>query len=116
MEDQFTANVSCTSGRSERTFVVRPGSNRRNAGSWGEPVTILRSVSWVSRSRRSGRRALHAAEESGLDGRGRWLRGDRAGSATTRTAAGIHLVAEDHEGEGANILVLSDKQLLVDTT
>lgn len=117
MEDQFPAGVLVYVGQKPEgaTFVVRPGSNRRNRWFWGEPVTILRSVSWGESLKALRPQGFYTLpDDLNLDGGGRWVKGAIVQLGYNQDGRAILFVAEDHEGEDRNVLVFSDRGLMID--
>ncbi len=95
-------------------FVVRPSSNRNNRWSWTEPVTLLRSVSWAETLKRLPTEGFYTLpRDMALDGGGRWLRNAIVQLGYNGEGKGILFVAELHATEPRNVLVFSDRGLLV---
>jgi hypothetical protein len=117
MEEQFPANVLVYVGQKPEgaTFVVRPGANRKNRWFWGEPVTILRSVSWGESLKALRPQGFYILpEDLDLGSGGRWLKGAIVQLGYNQEGRGIIFVAEDHEGEERNLLVFSDKGMMIE--
>ena len=117
MEEQFPAGVLVYVGKKPEgaTFVVRPGSNRRNRWFWGEPVTILRSVSWGESLKPLPAQGFYTLpQDIDLGGGGRWLKGAIVQLGYNGEGKGILFVGEDHDSEERNVLVFSDKGMLID--
>ena len=117
MEEHFPAGVLVYVGQKPEgaTFVVRPGSNRRNRWFWGEPVTILRSVSWGESLKPLRAQGFYTLpEDINLDGGGRWVKGAIVQLGYNQDGRGILFVAEDHDAEERNVLVFSDRGMLCD--
>jgi hypothetical protein len=117
MEEQFPANALVYVGQKPEgaTFVVRPGANRRNRWFWGEPVTILRSVSWGESLRALRPQGFYTLpEDLDMGGGGRWLKGAVVQLGYNQDGRGILFVGEDHESEERNVLVFSDKGVMID--
>jgi hypothetical protein len=96
-------------------FVVRPGANRRNRWFWGEPVTVLRSLSWAETLKPLRQQGFYTLpEDIELGGGGRWLRNAIVQLGYNGEGKAILFVAEDHEGEERNVLAFSDKGMLID--
>lgn len=97
------------------TFVVRPGSNRRNRWYWGEPTIPLRSTVWAQTLKSlpaEGFYTLPQDVEVG-DG-GKWIKNAIVQLGYNREGQGIIFVAELHESEERNILTFSDRGMVVD--
>lgn len=117
MENEFPANALVYVGRKPEgaTFVVKPGANRRNRWFWGDPVTILRSVSWGESLKALRPQGFYTLpEDLDLGGGGRWLKGAIVQLGYNQEGRGIIFVGEDHEGEERNILAFSDKGMMID--
>lgn len=117
MEDQFPAGVLVYVGQKPEgaTFVVRPGSNRRNRWFWGEPVTILRSVSWGESLKPLRPQGFYTLpEDIQMEGGGRWLKNAIVQLGYNEEGRAILFVAEDHDGEERNILSFSNMGMLID--
>ena len=116
-EDAFPAGVLVYVGQSTNgggSFVVRPGSNRRNRWFWGEPTTILRSPSWAKSLRRLPAEGFYTLPEPvELDGGGRWLKNAIVQLGYNEQGKGIIFVAEWRESETDNALHFSDRGLPV---
>ncbi|MDC3958806.1 hypothetical protein [Polyangium jinanense] len=95
-------------------FVVRPGQNRRNRWFWGKPTYVLRSVSWAESLKRLPSEGFYTLpHDLTLDGGGRWLENAIVQLGYNGEGRGILFVAEDHDGEPRNVLVFSDRGVLV---
>jgi hypothetical protein len=117
MEDQFPANALVYVGQKPEgaTFVVRPGANRRNRWFWGEPVTVLRSVSWGDSLKALRPQGFYTLpQDIDLGGGGRWLKGAIVQLGYNQEGRPIIFVAQDVDGEDRNILEFSDKGMLID--
>lgn len=117
MEDQFPANVLVYVGQKPEgaTFVVKPGSNRRNRWFWGEPVTILRSVSWGESLKALRPQGFYTLpEDITMDGGGRWLKNAIVQLGYNEEGRGILFVAEDHDAEERNVLSFSSMGMMID--
>ncbi len=117
MEEQFPANALVYVGQKPEgaTFVVRPGANRRNRWFWGEPTTILRSVSWGDSLKPLRAQGFYTLpDDIDLGGGGRWIKGAVVQLGYNGEGRAILFVGEDHEEEERNILVFSDKGVLID--
>ncbi|MBK8258961.1 MAG: hypothetical protein IPK82_40665 [Polyangiaceae bacterium] len=117
MEEQFPANCLVYVGQKPEgaTFVVRPGSNRRNRWFWGEPVTILRSVSWGESLKPLRAQGFYTLpEDIDLGGGGKWLKNAIVQLGYNTEGRAILFVGEDHESEERNILVFSEQGILID--
>lgn len=116
-EASFPAGVLVYVGQKPdgSAFVVRPGANRRNRWFWGEPVTVLRSLSWAETLKPLRQQGFYTLpEDIELGGGGRWLRNAIVQLGYNGEGKAIIFVAEDHEGEERNVLVFSDKGMLID--
>ncbi len=116
-EEEFPADTLVYVGQKAEgaTFVVKPGSNRRNRWFWGEPVTILRSVSWGDSLKALRPQGFYTLpDDIDLGGGGRWLKGAIVQLGYNQEGRAILFVGEDHEGGEANILVFSDKGIMID--
>jgi len=97
------------------TFVVRPGSNRRNRWFWGEPVTALRSLSWAETLKPLRQQGFYTLpEDIDLGSGGRWVRNAIVQLGYNGEGKGILFVGEDREGEERNVLEFSDKGISID--
>ena len=97
------------------TFVVRPGSNRRNRWYWGEPTIPLRSTVWAQTLiplRAEGFYTLPQDIDTG-DG-GRWIKNAIVQLGYNREGQGIIFVGELHDNEERNVLLFSDRGMIVD--
>lgn len=96
-------------------FVVRPGSNRRNRWFWGEPVITLRSLSWAETLRPLRPQGFYTLpQDLEFQGGGRWLKNAIVQLGYNGEGKAIVFVGEDHEGEERNVLVFSDKGMMID--
>ncbi|KYG06897.1 hypothetical protein BE21_32200 [Sorangium cellulosum] len=96
-------------------FVVRPGQNRRNRWFWGEPVTLLRSLSWGETLKRLPSEGFYTLpHDLEVAGGGRWLKNAIVQLGYNGEGRGILFVAEDHADETRNVLVFSDRGMLID--
>jgi hypothetical protein len=117
MEEQFPANALVYVGQKPEgaTFVVRPGSNRRNRWFWGEPVTTLRSVSWGDSLKPLRAQGFYTLpEDVDLGGGGRWVKNAIVQLGYNQEGRAILFVGEDREGEERNILEFSDRGMMID--
>ena len=117
MESQFPANALVYVGQKPEgtTFVVRPGANRKNRWFWGEPVTVLRSVSWGESLKELRPQGFYTLpEDIDMGGGGRWLKGAIVQLGYNEEGKGILFVGEDHEGEERNMLVFSDRGIMIE--
>jgi len=112
-EDAFPAGVLVFVGQSTNgggSFVVRPGANRRNRWFWGEPTTILRSLSWAKTLRRLPPEGFYTLPEAmELDGGGRWLKNAIVQLGYNEQGQGIIFVGEWRESGTENVLQFSDR-------
>lgn len=96
-------------------FVVRPGQNRRNRWFWGEPVTILRNLSWTETLKRLPSEGFYTLpQDIEITGGGRWLKNAIVQLGYNGEGRGILFVAEDHADETRNVLVFSDRGMQID--
>jgi len=96
-------------------FVVRPGQNRRNRWLWGEPVTLLRSLSWAETLKRLPAEGFYTLpQDLEIPGGGRWLANAIVQLGYNGEGRGILFVAEDHADEARNVLVFSDRGVQID--
>jgi hypothetical protein len=96
-------------------FVVRPGQNRRNRWFWGEPVTLLRSLSWGETLKRLPSEGFYTLpHDLEVAGGGRWLKNAIVQLGYSGEGRGILFVAEDHADETRNVLVFSGRGMLID--
>ncbi len=117
MENEFPANTLVYVGQKPEgaTFVVKPGANRRNRWFWGDPVTILRSVSWGDSLKPLRAQGFYTLpEDIDLGGGGRWVKGAIVQLGYNTEGRAILFVGEDHEDEERNVLVFSDKGILIE--
>ena len=116
-EDIFPPGVLVYVGQSTNgsgTFVVRPGSNRRNRWFWGEPTTVLRSPSWGKSLRKLPPEGFYTLPEPlELDGGGRWLKNAIVQLGYNEQGQGIVFVAEWRELGTENVLQFSERGLPV---
>lgn len=97
------------------TFVVRPGSNRRNRWFWGEPTILLRSATWADTLKPLRPQGFYTLpQDIEITGGGRWLRGAVVQLGYNREGRAILFVGEDHAEEEQNVLIFSDKGMMID--
>ncbi len=97
------------------TFVVRPGSNRRNRWYWGEPTVPLRSTVWAQTLMSLPSEGFYTLpQDIEVGDGGRWVKNAIVQLGYNREGQGIIFVAELHEAEERNILSFSDKGMVVD--
>lgn len=95
-------------------FVVRPGQNRRNRWFWGSPTHPLRASSWAETLKALPSEGFYTLPyDIQLDGGGRWVKNAIVQLGYNGEGRGILFVAEDHANETRNVLVFSDKGLLI---
>jgi hypothetical protein len=96
-------------------FVVRPGQNRRNRWLWGEPVTLLRAVSWGESLKRLPSEGFYTLpQDISFSGGGRWLKNAIVQLGYNGEGRGILFVGEQHADEPRNVLLFSDQGMLID--
>jgi hypothetical protein len=97
------------------TFVVRPGSNRRNRWFWGEPTIPLRSTVWAQTLRALPAEGFYTLpEDLDVGSGGRWLKDALVQLGYNREGKGILFVGELRDDEERNVLVFGDKGMLID--
>ncbi len=97
------------------TFVVRPGSNRRNRWFWGEPTTPLRSTTWGQTLKSLPSEGFYTLpQELQLGEGGVWRKNAIVQLGYNAEGRGILFVGEDRENETNNVLHFSDKGVLVE--
>ncbi|HQP39605.1 MAG TPA: hypothetical protein PLI95_30685 [Polyangiaceae bacterium] len=97
------------------TFVVRPGSNKRNRWFWGEPTTPLRSTTWGQTLKSlPGEGFYTLPQELQLGEGGVWRKNAIVQLGYNAEGRGILFVGEDRENETNNVLHFSDKGILVE--
>lgn len=102
-------------GSDNVTFVVRPGSNRRNRWYWGPPTTPLRSTVWAQTLRKLPSEGFYTLpEEIRTSDGGLWVKNAIVQLGYNGEGKGIIFVAEDHADETRNVLIFSDKGLLIE--
>lgn len=95
-------------------FVVRPGQNRRNRWFWGKPTHPLRSSIWADTLKPLPSEGFYTLPyDVNLDGGGRWVKNAVVQLGYNGEGRGILFVGEDHADETRNVLVFSDKGLLI---
>lgn len=95
-------------------FVVRPGQNRRNRWYWGKPTTPLRATTWAETLKPLPSEGFYTLPyDLTVDGGGRWLKNAIVQLGYNGEGRGIIFVAEDHAAEERNVLVFSDKGMLI---
>jgi hypothetical protein len=114
-EDAFPAGVLVYVGvENDVPFVVRPGQNRRNRWFWGKPTQPLRASSWVETLKPLPSEGFYTLPyDIQLDGGGRWVKNAIVQLGYNGEGRGILFVGEDHSSETRNVLVFSDKGLLI---
>ena len=95
-------------------FVVRPGANRKNQWYWNDPTTPLRSTIWAQTLTKLPSEGFYTLpEEVHLDGGLVWRRGAIVQLGYNGKGQGIVFVGERHDSREENVLVFSDKGLMI---
>jgi len=117
-EGEIPENVLVYVGQNQTTgatFVVRPGNNRNNRWYWGEPTIPLRSTIWAQTLVPLAPEGFYILPQNieTSDG-GRWVKGAIVQLGYNREGQGILFVAERHDAEERNVLVFSERGIIVD--
>lgn len=116
-EEQIPAGVLVYVGQNEAgaTFVVRPGANRKNRWYWGEPTLPLRSTVWAKTLKALPSEGFYNLPQDLQVGEGgRWVKNAIVQLGYNSEGQGIVFVAERHDKEDRNVLVFSDRGMIVD--
>jgi hypothetical protein len=116
-EDEIPAGVLVYVGKQSDgvTFVVRPGANRKNRWFWGDPTIPLRSTVWAQTLKSVPAEGFYTLpEDLDLGGGGMWRKNAIVQLGYNREAQGILFVGELREDEERNVLVFSDKGVVID--
>jgi hypothetical protein len=116
-EEQIPANVLVYVGvnpDTNVTFVVRPGVNRINRWFWGEPTIPLRSASWGQSLQNLPPEGFYTLPEDLAMTSSRWLKNAVVQLGYNGEARGILFVAEQHANEQRNVLIFSDKGVMIE--
>lgn len=117
-EDQIPANVLVYVGSPANgglNFVVRPGNNRKNQWFWGEPTIPIRAASWGKTLKALPPEGFYILpNDLDLGEGGRWVKNAIVQLGYNGEGRGILFVGERHETEDRNLLVFSDKGVVID--
>jgi len=97
------------------TFVVRPGANRNNRWFWGDPTTPLRSTVWGQTLKTIPSEGFYTLpRDLNVGDGGKWLKNAIVQLGYNEEGKGIIFVAEQHEKETRNILIFSEKGMIIE--
>ena len=97
------------------TFVVRPSVNRKNTWFWGEPTLPLRSASWGQSLKQLPAEGFYTLpEDLVMSGGATWRTNAIVQLGFNAEGVGIVFVGERHDAEEGNVLIFSDKGVLID--
>ena len=96
-------------------FVVRPGQNCKNRWFWGEPTLPLRAPSFIESLQRLPSEGFYTLpRDIEFEGGGRWVKNAIVQLGYNNEGRGILFVAQDHKNEPRNVLVFSDRGMIID--
>jgi hypothetical protein len=115
-EEAIPANVLVYIGSKDGVpFVVRPGANTKNEWRYGDPTVPLRSTVWSQTLKALPSQGFYTLpEEIQVGSGGVWRKNAVVQLGYNADGKGIIFVGERHDKNEQNVLVFSDKGILIE--